>query len=435
MDSVSVVIPHYFREREPNLRRIVDALAAGTVRPAEIIVWANEPLAEPLPGAAVIGSHRNIGAQARFLAALAASGEWVLFLDNDVSPAPRTVENLLHWARPDRIVTLEGRSAGGKTYRESPKHYGRDVSEPLLVAVSLGRGEMVSRRALPRLLAHFPFAPDTVMDDLWLSAAAGREGMPILVVPAVAGDSDLVNLPEYGVGLSLRPEFYAERDAALAAIAGAGARRDWDSHMAAWAERVREFGPVRASGNASRKTPEQIAEFDRVQRSAVMPALRAALRPGDAPTLDFGCGTGRWSEALAAECGSCVAVDPTPEILAVAKATPRVRFAPMVDGQIPLPDASVGVVFSCLVLNAIVLPAMLTGTVREFARVLRAGGLLFVVDLTTRPGPALGRWSVARSVDEYRIAFAGVAPLSVVGEYLDGIETHSIMVGRKRATA
>lgn len=76
MADVSVVIPHYFAAREPNLRLIVDAFMEGSVAPAEVIVWCNTPLVHPLPGASIITAHRNVGAQARFLAALAALGRW-----------------------------------------------------------------------------------------------------------------------------------------------------------------------------------------------------------------------------------------------------------------------------------------------------------------------------------------------------------------------
>lgn len=216
--DVSVVIPHYYGKREPNLSLIVEALRSGTVRPREILVWCNEPLVGPLPGAQLILSHRNVGAQARFLAALAAWGEWVLFLDNDVLPEPRMVENLLLWARPGQMSTLEGRITRGGRYRDAPKFYGRQVQTPLRVDVSLGRGEMVALGLLPRLLQHFPFGKSVVMDDLWLSAGAAREGVPIYVVPAVPGESSLAELPMYGEGLCMRPEFYAERDAALAEI-------------------------------------------------------------------------------------------------------------------------------------------------------------------------------------------------------------------------
>ena len=220
--EVTVVIPHFYAEREPNLSAIAEAFLSGTVRPREILVWCNEPLHGPPPkGISVIVSHRNVGSQARFLAALAAQGEKVLFLDNDVCPQPRTVEALLYWQeRLGEIVTLEGRIKNPGSYRSWRKLYGSSVTEPVEVQISLGRGEMLPRVMLPRLLQHFPFRSDTVMDDLWLSAAAAREGIRMRVVPASKDDASLKELPQYGVGLCLRPEFYAERDAALAAIAG-----------------------------------------------------------------------------------------------------------------------------------------------------------------------------------------------------------------------
>ncbi len=220
-NDISVVIPHYYARREPNLRLIVDALQAGTVRPREILIWANEPVLQELRGVSIIAAHRNVGAQARFLAALAALGQWIVFLDNDVSPESRTLETLLDWAQADQIHTLEGRLCSGGGYREAPKIYGHSIAAPVRVQLSLGRGEIVWRRALPRLLQHFPFDAGLVMDDLWFSAAAARQKVPIFVMPAAKGESSLRELPMYGEGLCLRREYYAERDAALSEVARA----------------------------------------------------------------------------------------------------------------------------------------------------------------------------------------------------------------------
>lgn len=209
---------------------------------------------------------------------------------------------------------------------------------------------------------------------------------------------------------------------------------EWDVQRAEWSERVRLYGPERAASNVSNRTPEMVAAFDRVQREAVRPLLVAQREEGDTLALDYGCGTGRWSATLAALFGECVAMDPTPEIIAAACANSpgsSIRFLRMDGGRVPLADGAAGVVFSALVLNTILSESMLDATVRELGRVLRPGGLLFIVDLTWRPGPRRGRWSVARTSYEYVRAFAEVAPLRHLGEYRDGLEVHSILAGRK----
>lgn len=211
--SVSVVVPHFYSAREPNLRVIVDAFMSGSVRPCEIIIWANEPIRSEIPGASVITSHRNLGAQARFIAALASVGDHVLFVDNDTEPQPRTVENLLRQSFPHRISTLEGRIYNGAPYRATPKVYGRDIRAERIVDLSLGRGEMVPRPLLRRILAVFPFGAG--MDDMMFSESARIAGASIYVVPCIEGESALTNLQECGAGMSREPGFYSERDALM----------------------------------------------------------------------------------------------------------------------------------------------------------------------------------------------------------------------------
>jgi hypothetical protein len=212
---LSTVIVHFYQERMYNLQVIVDSLLAGTVVPEEIIIWNNGPERLPLVikgGPVIIESSRNLGAQARFIAALAARGERVLFLDNDIAVRETTVDNLLYWSgQLGGVVTLEGRKRVGDTYSKWPKLYGHGLSHPEKVFLSLGRGELVSQVVLQRVLSTFPFGEKTVMDDLAFSACCERHGVPIVVVPCVKGHSDLADLPMGGVGLCKTPGFNEER--------------------------------------------------------------------------------------------------------------------------------------------------------------------------------------------------------------------------------
>ena len=64
--------------------------------------------------------------------------------------------------------------------------------------------------------------------------------------------------------------------------------------------------------------------------------------------LDIGCGTGRYSMALAAHFNArVIAVDPSEKMLAEArkKATERVRYERASAESLPLPDASIDMVF------------------------------------------------------------------------------------------
>lgn len=220
--TVSVIIPHFFKARAEHLQRIVADLNAGTVPPGEIVIWNND-VADGLPDLSqhnvtlLQSTEGNSGPQARFKAAQQATGDYILFMDNDTTVCSETVANLLNWLMPDRanpILTLEGRACPsvGQSYRGWPKIYGHDVKSPERVTMSLGRGELVSRNAFKQLVALFPFGPTSTMDDLWWSACAAKVDIPIYVVPAVKGLSNLVNLPRYGTGISATPGYYQRRD-------------------------------------------------------------------------------------------------------------------------------------------------------------------------------------------------------------------------------
>jgi hypothetical protein len=214
---LSVVIPHFFPQREGNLTTIVQAYAGGTRRPDEILVWNNDaPLARPVDGIRLIQSPWNLGCKGRFMGALAAAGDWLLFQDNDVTPRPETVANLMRWAkkRPDAILSLDGREiTKGEAYKGSERVTGRKVTVPTRISITLGRMELMHRSAMMKVLAAFPWRDDTIMDDLEFSAAAARVGVPCYVVPCDK-KSEAGNLDTHGVGLSVthKDEYYSERE-------------------------------------------------------------------------------------------------------------------------------------------------------------------------------------------------------------------------------
>jgi ubiquinone/menaquinone biosynthesis C-methylase UbiE len=95
---------------------------------------------------------------------------------------------------------------------------------------------------------------------------------------------------------------------------------------------------------------------------------------GVSEILDIGCGTGRYSTALAAHFNAhVIAVDPSEKMLAEArkKATEGVRYERASAESLPLPDASIDMVFMSMVFHHFADPDQ---AVRECRRVLRRGG-------------------------------------------------------------
>jgi ubiquinone/menaquinone biosynthesis C-methylase UbiE len=95
--------------------------------------------------------------------------------------------------------------------------------------------------------------------------------------------------------------------------------------------------------------------------------------------LDLGCGTGRFSQALASRfAAAVVGVDPSAKMLERAQAKPhssRVRYAMGRGEEIPLRSRSIDLVFMSMVFHHFKSPALVA---RECCRVLRDGGIVFL---------------------------------------------------------
>ena len=95
--------------------------------------------------------------------------------------------------------------------------------------------------------------------------------------------------------------------------------------------------------------------------------------------LDLGCGTGRFTEALAAQFGAqVIGLDPSAKMLHQAKAKRNEKRVTYLRGggeAIPLPDGSVDLVFISMVFHHFTNPR---AAARECRRVLRSGGTIFL---------------------------------------------------------
>ena len=208
MPGVSVVIPHYWRERDANLTMIASALRASSVPPAEVLLWNNLASVAVPAGWKVVQAAQNYGPQARCVAGLLAEGEYVLFHDNDVEVGRDTLCEMLRHYHPPCVVTMDGRRlTADRRYRSSA--WVRDVDEKHQVDIGLGHLELVRRDVLFKVLSTFRWG--CRMDDIEFSAACRRAGVPIYVVP-LKGRAQPIGLTMRGVGACFREDHYAERD-------------------------------------------------------------------------------------------------------------------------------------------------------------------------------------------------------------------------------
>jgi SAM-dependent methyltransferase len=119
---------------------------------------------------------------------------------------------------------------------------------------------------------------------------------------------------------------------------------------------------------------------------AVLPGL--GLTPGTRRALDFGCGVGRLSQALAGHVDEVIGLDIAPSMLEKAReldrSNGRVQFVlnPAPDLAL-IPSGSVDIVYSSLVLQH--MPTELArGYLAEFVRVLAPGGVA-IFQVASRP--------------------------------------------------
>ncbi len=194
-----------------------------------------------------------------------------------------------------------------------------------------------------------------------------------------------------------------------------------------WQSRVKCYGK-RAVLNINHGQNEYDAITD-FQHKEIFPCLQQVLLPSDKVILDLGCGPGRFSSELASiiNGGLVIGADPIPALIAMAPKTPNVEYKIMKEGNIPLCDKSVDVVWSCLVLGGIV-GITLVNTIAEIRRVLKDRGLLFLVE-NTSPLQNGTHW-VFRQFGDYELMFPFVH-LAHLHDYFDLGERISIMAGRK----
>jgi SAM-dependent methyltransferase len=199
-----------------------------------------------------------------------------------------------------------------------------------------------------------------------------------------------------------------------------------DDLLRYWEERAQTYGR-RAVVNLGHGDA-QIEDLTRSQLDTIFPHLTRLLRGDERVALDFGCGPGRFTAALAdAIHGRAIGVDPIQALIDLAPRQPMVEFCVSDGRRIPLLNVSVDVAWVCLVLGG--LPdAQLGETVAELERVLRPGGLLFLVENTSAK-KNFPHW-IFRPVRRYQQLFS-CAPLAHLHDYDDLGERISIMAGRK----
>lgn len=204
------------------------------------------------------------------------------------------------------------------------------------------------------------------------------------------------------------------------------ARRDDPSGY--WDKRAADYG-ARSVLNLGHG-PEEFERVTTYQKELLFPMLKSQLVGTEKIVLDFGCGPGRFTPDLARIVdGTAIGVDPIDGLLRLAPPDNGVEYRKLSHGRIPCPDSAVDVVWICLVLGCIPDQTALLNAVEEIKRVLKQGGLLFLIECTdVKPTPGHVHF---RSVEGYQ-ELLSFAPLILLSQYEDLGDTNSVMAGRKQ---
>ncbi len=194
-----------------------------------------------------------------------------------------------------------------------------------------------------------------------------------------------------------------------------------------WEHRARKYGK-RAVLNIGHSEKE-IEEVTQKQKQILYPALRSQLNGTEKIVLDLGCGPGRFTADIAHLIdGKAIGIDPIRRFLKIAPLDARVEYRLLSGGGIPCGDESVDIVWVCLVLGGLTELTELRNSISEIGRVLKRGGLLFLIENTSDKKNSK-RWHF-RSPEAY-CQLIKFAPLKVLSNYEDLGETITVMAGRK----
>lgn len=193
-----------------------------------------------------------------------------------------------------------------------------------------------------------------------------------------------------------------------------------------WEERAKQYGKwsVINIGHSE----DEVEIVTKMQKERIFPILRTCLNGNEKIILDFGCGPGRFIIDLAKIInGKAIGIDPIKYLLDMAPKNENVEYILSKEGEIPLADYSIDIVWSCSVLGGIK-GDTLNRSVKEINRVLKFNGLLFIVENTSDKKDS--NYWFYRSVSEYRNILS-FATLTHIQDYYDLGERNSIMAGRK----
>jgi ubiquinone/menaquinone biosynthesis C-methylase UbiE len=194
-----------------------------------------------------------------------------------------------------------------------------------------------------------------------------------------------------------------------------------------WEERAKKYGESSVLNLGL--SEDEIRSSKDFQLKTFFPLLKKELSGDEQTLLDFGCGPGRLSVELADfTCCNVTAVDPIKYLLQLAPVNPNVSYKQISKNIIPATDNTFDIIWICFVLGGIVNKKDINQTIKELNRVIKKGGLLFLIENTTDKKNILS-WKYL-SKEEYMNLFKNFN-LEHLHDFNYGGELFSIFSGRQ----
>lgn len=171
---VTAILLAYYQERASHISKIIKTLENGTRPPDQIVILSNNP--DLRFDHTCIISDINLGNRARYPFALTIPSDYYFFIDDDIAPRKRTIENYLSYEF-DGVLGHCGKITPGGNY-STPLIWADKTTREIKTDILIGVGSMfASFSAISKMLMmeskirHLPSYNDGREGDIILSMA------------------------------------------------------------------------------------------------------------------------------------------------------------------------------------------------------------------------------------------------------------------------
>lgn len=220
MKITAFILAHY-KQREDNLKRIIDDLLKGSLKPEQIVVFIDNPEIDfEDKRAIIIRSNKPFLPKVRFALGSYFETDYCFFIDDDLTVRKDSLSNFKFYANKDQdkkaIYGVRGSILADtkNPYADDTSIKQGDVDELTEVDVVL-RSYFVPRGSIPYgilLQSYNPDLPSEYLDDVYLSLGNKYLNRGKNYVIPVDETCKLDQLNEGGVGQSISGKHYENRN-------------------------------------------------------------------------------------------------------------------------------------------------------------------------------------------------------------------------------